>query len=45
MKSSSIAILGGGNLGTSLAKGLIGSKQFTYDNLMITEKGKAGWNI
>jgi pyrroline-5-carboxylate reductase len=38
MKSKTIAILGGGNLGTSLAKGLIHSKQFTYQNLLITEK-------
>jgi len=38
MKNSNIAILGGGNLGTSLAKGLIGSKQFTFKDLIITEK-------
>ncbi|HEX2395965.1 MAG TPA: pyrroline-5-carboxylate reductase [Bacteroidales bacterium] len=38
MKNKSIAILGGGNLGTSLAKGLINSGQFSYKNLIITEK-------
>jgi pyrroline-5-carboxylate reductase len=38
MKNIHIAILGGGNLGTSLAKGLIHSKQSTYDHLIITEK-------
>jgi pyrroline-5-carboxylate reductase len=38
MKNTNITILGGGNLGTSLAKGLIGSKQFTFKDLTITEK-------
>ncbi len=38
MKHTNIAILGGGNLGTSLAKGLVGSGQFTYDQLILTEK-------
>jgi pyrroline-5-carboxylate reductase len=38
MKKSNIAILGGGNLGTSLAKGLINSKQFNYSDLILTEK-------
>jgi pyrroline-5-carboxylate reductase len=38
MKKFKIAILGGGNLGTSLAKGLIVSKQFTYKEILITEK-------
>ena len=38
MKNYTIAILGGGNLGTSLAKGLICSKQFTYKSLILTEK-------
>jgi pyrroline-5-carboxylate reductase len=38
MKNMKIAILGGGNLGTSLAKGLIHSKYVTYDDLIITEK-------
>jgi pyrroline-5-carboxylate reductase len=33
-----ISILGGGNLGTSLAKGLINSSQIGYDDLIITEK-------
>ena len=31
-------IIGGGNLGTSLAKGLILSGQFAKDNLLISEK-------
>jgi pyrroline-5-carboxylate reductase len=38
MKNIKIAILGGGNLGTSLARGLIYSKQFGYKDLIITEK-------
>ena len=38
MKKIKIAILGGGNIGTSLAKGLLVSKQFTRDEIMITEK-------
>jgi pyrroline-5-carboxylate reductase len=38
MKKFKIAILGGGNIGTSLAKGLIVSKQFTHDEILITEK-------
>jgi len=38
MKNLKIAILGGGNLGSSLAKGLISSKQCTYGELWITEK-------
>jgi pyrroline-5-carboxylate reductase len=38
MKNYTIAILGGGNLGTSLAKGLICSKQFTNKSLILTEK-------
>ena len=38
MKKFKIAILGGGNIGTSLAKGLIVSKQFTYGEILITEK-------
>ena len=33
-----IAILGGGNIGTSLATGLIRSKQFTVDKIVLTEK-------
>jgi pyrroline-5-carboxylate reductase len=33
-----IAILGGGNLGTSLAKGLIASGQFSYPEIIITDK-------
>lgn len=38
MKRYRIAILGGGNLGTSLAKGLINSKQISLDELIITDK-------
>ena len=38
MKKFKIAVLGGGNIGTSLAKGLIVSKQYTYDEILITEK-------
>ncbi|MBN2482199.1 MAG: pyrroline-5-carboxylate reductase [Bacteroidales bacterium] len=38
MKKPKLAILGGGNLGTSLAKGMIASGQFTYDEIIITEK-------
>jgi pyrroline-5-carboxylate reductase len=38
MKRYKIAIIGGGNLGTSLAKGLINSKQVTTDELLITDK-------
>ena len=33
-----IAILGGGNLGTSLAKGLLVSAQFSTDQIILTEK-------
>ncbi|MBP5708587.1 MAG: pyrroline-5-carboxylate reductase [Bacteroidales bacterium] len=40
MKEQKISIIGGGNLGTSLAKGLILSKQFTYDDLLISEKSQ-----
>lgn len=38
MKKNKIAILGGGNIGTALAKGLIASKQFNYNEILITEK-------
>ena len=38
MRKFKIAILGGGNIGTSLAKGLIISKQFTNNEILITEK-------
>jgi pyrroline-5-carboxylate reductase len=38
MKNIRLAILGGGNLGTSMAKGLIASKQFTFQNIIITDK-------
>ncbi len=33
-----IAILGCGNIGTSLAKGLIASRQYDYDEVLVTEK-------
>ncbi len=38
MKKTKLAILGGGNIGTSLAKGIIASKQFNYEDIVITEK-------
>jgi len=38
MKIYKIAILGGGNIGTSLAKGLIRSEQYSRDEIIITEK-------
>jgi pyrroline-5-carboxylate reductase len=38
MKNYKIAILGGGNIGTSLAKGLICSEQYSKDEIIITEK-------
>lgn len=38
MSKTKLAILGGGNLGTSLAKGMIASKQFGYDEIIITDK-------
>jgi pyrroline-5-carboxylate reductase len=38
MKNIKIAILGGGNLGTSLAKGLIHSGQFSLSDIVLTEK-------
>ena len=38
MKKFKIAILGGGNIGTSLARGLIRSGQFTADEIILTEK-------
>ena len=40
-----IVIIGGGNLGASLAKGLILSKQFTGENLLISEKrtSRSAW--
>ena len=53
MKKYRIAILGGGNIGTSLAKGLIRSGQYNIEDIIITEKResrisflkKAGFNI
>jgi pyrroline-5-carboxylate reductase len=44
MKNLKITILGGGNLGTSLAKGFIGSKQFEYNDIIITEKRESRIN-
>jgi pyrroline-5-carboxylate reductase len=38
MKKYKIAILGGGNIGTALAKGLVVSNQFTRDEILISEK-------
>ena len=38
MDKTKLAILGGGNLGTSLAKGMIASKQFGYDDIIMTDK-------
>jgi pyrroline-5-carboxylate reductase len=37
MKKFKIAILGGGNIGTSLARGLIASRQLTIDEILICE--------
>jgi len=41
MKKIKIVILGGGNLGASLAKGLINSKQFVLDEILVTDKRKS----
>jgi len=41
MKKYKIAILGGGNIGISLAKGLIRSGQYTKDEIIISEKRAA----
>lgn len=38
MKKYKIAILGGGNIGTSLAKGLIASQQYKYSDILLTDK-------
>lgn len=38
MKKVKIAILGAGNIGTALAKGLIVSGQYTSDEILLTEK-------
>jgi pyrroline-5-carboxylate reductase len=53
MSKNIIAILGGGNIGTSLAKGLIASGQYTVNEILITEKREprkeylksAGFNV
>ena len=45
MKNTKIAILGGGNLGTSLAKGLLDSGQFTNQQISsLPKKGNPGLN-
>jgi pyrroline-5-carboxylate reductase len=44
MKKIKIAILGGGNIGTSLAKGLIVSTLFNYEDILITEKRESRLN-
>ncbi|HOF22225.1 MAG TPA: NAD(P)-binding domain-containing protein, partial [Bacteroidales bacterium] len=38
MGKDKIAVLGGGNIGTSLAKGLIKSGQFTAEEIIVTDK-------
>jgi pyrroline-5-carboxylate reductase len=38
MKKIKIAVLGGGNIGTALAKGIIRSELFSPDEIIITEK-------
>jgi pyrroline-5-carboxylate reductase len=38
MKKYKIAVLGGGNIGTSLARGLIKSGQYIADEIILTEK-------
>ncbi len=43
--SRKVAILGGGNLGTSLAKGLLASGQFTVDQIILTEKRESRINL
>jgi pyrroline-5-carboxylate reductase len=45
IKKMKIAILGGGNLGTSLAKGLIYSKLYDYQDLILTEKRESRINF
>jgi pyrroline-5-carboxylate reductase len=40
MKSIKIAILGGGNIGTSLAKGLISSGHYTVDDIILTGQAR-----
>ncbi len=44
MKKHKLAILGGGNIGTSLAKGLIKSGQAGYDEIVITDKRESRIN-
>lgn len=38
MNMKNIAILGGGNLGTSIAKGLLRLKEYTHSNITLSEK-------
>lgn len=53
MKNYRLAILGGGNIGTALAAGLIRSEQYASDDIIITEKrnsrsdflSKNGFNV
>lgn len=45
MKKFKIAILGGGNIGTSLAHGLIRSKQFSIENIVLTEKRESRFSF
>jgi pyrroline-5-carboxylate reductase len=40
MKFSKIAIIGGGNLGSSIAKGILKTRQFSSENVVICEKRK-----
>jgi pyrroline-5-carboxylate reductase len=40
MKFSKVAIIGGGNLGSSIAKGILSAKQITKENVVICEKRK-----
>lgn len=44
MKKLNVAILGGGNLGTSLANGLIHSMQYTHKDIILTEKRESRIN-
>ncbi len=44
MKNIKVAVLGGGNLGTSLAKGLVASKQFDKSEIIVTDKRESRIN-
>jgi pyrroline-5-carboxylate reductase len=41
MKLSKIAIIGGGNLGSSIAKGILSTNKFSKENVVICEKRKS----